>query len=561
MTITDRLRFSVIEANTNNILARDLVVKEPRPRANLSAPSTIQFKMDQTESVRSSSGINWKNWGLYIVCEIEIDGIRQVYAYGMVTDNRVDPESGDLSIQATGVMGYAKNTPLLVNYNPIAVDPFEIIQLIWAHLQSFSNANLGVGVTPASSGTQMLPGYSYDGNILNFDFFAVFYRASDLLDCGDIITGLARDIPFDMIEEAEWNDDRTELIRNIRLGYPQGGVQQENLVFRFGENVIKAEKAEEMDIEPVSDVIIRGWLPGKVYSSELSNADPTRFRRVILEEDAYIDSTERAAAWAKRKLTRRNIPLSFQKIVIDANHSHAPLGSFWVGDSIYVEAKDYPWYGDIEGWHRVTYIEYDEEKSLAEIGLKVDGAFNYDPIEYDPDYDQQPTTDENRLANGYFASNLIGWISEKGQWIRTTIEQYQTVYVTSPGAVRIDCDDHGEAFRSHAAHCTPGEHLRLQCVVKYNDVTLANNIQPTFQLIGIPSFNGDTSVAAPFVIDQLNGSPGTVGWQQLKMDDWEVPPLVNEISLRFNVTAAVTDGTAFWTYARVVPSDSPGVPT
>ena len=560
MTITDRLRFSVLEANTDNILARDLVVKEPQVRANLSAPSTIQFKMVQTESAKSAAGIKWKNNGQVIVCEVEIDRVRRVFCFGTVSDNKVDPETGDLSIQCTGLIGYPKNKPLLENYNPIAVDPFEIVQLVWAHLQSFSNANLGVEVVPASSGTQMLPGYSYDGNILNFDFFAVFYRASDLNDCGDLVSGLARDIPFDMIEEAEWNADRSELTRRIRLGYPQGGVQQENLAFRLGENVVSAEKAEEMDIEPVSDVIIRGWLPGKVMSSELSNEDPTRYRATIIEEDAQIDSTERAAAWAKRKLTRRNIPVSFSKITIDVNHSNAPLGSFWVGDSIYVQAKDYPWYGNIEGWHRVTYIDYSEDKATAEIGLKVDGAFNYDPIEYDPNYDQQPTTDENRLVNGYFGSNLVGWVSQRGQWIRTNSETYETVYVSTSGSVRIDCDDHGEAFQSHVATCVPGETLRLQCVVKYNGMSCTDEEVATFQLLAITSKNGDITLGETFVVDEIIGHPGTVGWQQLRMTEWTVPDGINEVALRFNVTNNVTGGVAWWTYARVVPSDSPGVP-
>lgn len=559
--ITDRLRFTVIEANTDAILARDLVVKEPKVRVNLSSPSTIQFKMVQTESVKSAAGINWKRNGQCIVCEIEIDNERKVFAYGIISDPTVDKQTGEMSISADGLMAYPKNKPLLVNFNPIAVDPFEIVQLVWAHLQSYSNANLGVEVAPASSGTQMLPGYSYDGNILNFDFFAVFYRASDLSDCGDILSGLARDIPFDMIEEAEWNEDRTALTRRIRLGYPQGGVQQNNLSFRLGENVVDAEKAEEIDIEPVTDVLIRGWLPGKVMSSELSNADSTRYRTTIIEEDAYIDSTERAAAWAKRKLSRRNIPKSFKTITINANHSNAPIGSFWVGDSIYVQAKDYPWYGDIEGWHRVTYIDYDEEKGTAEIGLKVDGAFNYDPIEYDPNYDQQPTTDLNRLVNGYFGTNLVGWISLRGQWIRTNQETYETVYAQNSGSIRIDCDDHGEAFQSHVATCVPGEHLRLQCVVKYNNMTCTDQAQPTFQLLGITSKNGDLTVGETFVIDEIIGHSGSAGWQQLKMDDWLVPDGINEIALRFNVVDNVTGGTAYWTYARIVPSGSPGVPT
>lgn len=288
--ITDRIRWTVIEANTNEILARDLNVVEPLITENLSASSSMQFKLLPTEQHRSSEGINWKSWGQIVVAEVEVNYVKEIFAVGIVNEGgaKVDPQSGALQIDTVGMIGYPKGEPWLENFNPIAVDPFEIVQRVWAFLTSFSNANLGVEVYPAESGTQMLPGYAYDGSILSFDFFATFIRAVDLPDCGDVIASLARDIPFDMYEEAEWNEDRTELTPKIRLAYPFGGLQQDHLAFRSGENIVAAEIAEEMDIQPVSDVIIRSWLPGKVYSSRLSNADPTRFRRTAVEEDANI---------------------------------------------------------------------------------------------------------------------------------------------------------------------------------------------------------------------------------------------------------------------------------
>lgn len=560
--ITDRLRFTVIEVNTDRILTRDLVVKEPKVRPQLSAAATIQFKIDQNEQFRSSNGINWKINGQLIVCEMEVDGVQFIFAWALVSDCKVDKQSGDLNIQAEGMLSYPKDHPYLENFNPIAVDPFEIVARIWAHLSSFSNANLGITTTPASSGTQMLPGYSYDGNILNFDFFAVFYRASDLNDCGDIVEGLARDIPFDMLEYAQWNVDKTALTKQIILGYPQGGVEQDHLTFKLGVNVLDAELMEPPDIKQATDIIVRGWLPGRVMSSELSNADPTIYRKTVLEEDAQIDSTERAAALAKKRLSRRTIPISFKTITIDANHPHAPLGSFFNGDSIYIYAPDYPWYGTVEGWHRVTYIDYDQDKGQAEIGVKHEGAWNYDPIEYNPSSDGTlPAFDDNRLSNGYFSDNMGGWISIKGSWFRTTLEVYTTQYSFNPGAVRIDCDDHGEQLESSVAGCVPGEHLRLQCVVKYDSMTCIDTSQATFQLLGITSNNGDTSVGTTFVVDEIIGTPGSAGWTQLKMDDWLVPVGINEIRLLFNVSPNVINAVAYWTYARVVPASDPVVPT
>lgn len=566
--ITDRMRFTVIEANTDAILTRDLVVKSPNVTTNLSGPSTIEFSIPQGEQEASSFGIDWKNWGQLVVAELGIAGIRQVFAYGIVTDNKADPATGDMKIECTGVINYPKGIPFLADYNPIAVDPFEIVQRVWAHLEGFSNASLNVTPEPASSGTQMLPGYSFDGSSLNFDFFAVFYRAIDMEDCQDIIAGLARDIPFDMIEEASWDSDRTVLTRTIHLGYPQAGLQQDSLTFRLGENVIQAEKAEEMDIQPVSDVIIRGWLPGTVYSAELSNEDPTRYRRTIMEEDAMIDSTERAAAWAKRKLTRRNIPLSFSKILIDPNHPSAPIGSFGLGDSIWVSAENYPWYGTIEGYHRITSMTYTEAEGkqngqqspdatpagLLSLGLKVDGAFNYDPIEYDPDYASQPVTDPNRLSNGYFSANLSGWTSVAGQWIRTADVTYANDYDPDTGSVRIDCDDHGEAFLSHRATVTPGEFLTVEAAVQWEDITSTVGV-PGFILRGFTSLNGDGTVGETIDFESVVNPTGVGGWVLLKLDNWHVPDGINELALQFTVDeSACNGGTAWWTFARIYPT-------
>jgi len=347
----------------------------------------------------------------------------------------------------------------------------------------------------------------------------------------------------------EWNEDRSEISKTIQLAYPLGGFDQTHLRFALGENVIAAEKAEEMDIEPVSDVIIRGWIPGKVYSSRLSNADPTRARRVTMEEDVFIDSTERAAAYAKRKLQKRNVPKHFKKITINPNHSNARYGQFDVGDTIKVQAQNYPWYGEISERHRIISIGYDESKGTMELGLKAEGAFNYDPIEYNPDYGSQPTEDPNRLANGYFSDNLAGWTSLQGQWFRVATITYDDTFNPNAGSVRVDCDDDGERFLSHRAFCTPGEHLQLMCAVRWQEVE--SGTEDAFQLKAFTSYNG--TPVGEFIVDEYVHPTGVHGFELLKMDDWLVPEGVNEVALQFTVTAGVSAGVTWWTFARVIP--------
>lgn len=546
---TDRIRFTVIKVNTNEILSRDLVVKEPEVMMNLSGPSRTTFKIDQGEQSASSYGIEWKTWGQWIIPEIETDLFGKIcLGAQLVTHMQIDPESYDLIVDATGFMGYPKGLPWLENFNPIAVDPAEVVQRIWASVQNYPNANLGVQVQPSSTGTQLLPGYGYDGNELNFDFFAMFIREADFNDCGDQITQLARDLPLDMLEEVSWNADRTSVEKIVRLGYPNIGFRQDNLAFRLGENVINVEKADETEIGWASDVIIRSWMPGRVYSSRLSIADTnpaeymSRVRRTVMEEAVNLNGIERANAWAKRKLTRRNVPLSFSKITVDPNHSNAPFGTWWLGDNIYIEAYGYPWYGDITGWHRVVSFTIKDGSPFIELGVKHQDAFDYDPIIYDPDVQGPAPDTENLLPNGHFTTSLAGWVARRGQWIRVATMGYQ-----GGSSVRIDCDDDGEELESTKVIVTPGETLNLSVAVRYQKIIKNGTPAWTFGL-GINKFINGQRAGNEIPVSILRDGVGPFTPLQVQ---YQVPDDVTEISMSLLVNG-VTSGIAWWADARIV---------
>lgn len=375
----DRFRFIVEEARTGTILSRDLVVKKPKVLRVLNGACHIEFDIDYHDT--STAGIFFKPWGHWIHVEKMIYGERKIWASGIVQPSQVDKKTGVTHLVAEGFAGYPKKMPWLENWNPLACDVFEVIHKIWNHLQSYPNGNLGVTVSPATSGIEMLPGYAFDGNILNLDFFAEFIRATDKEDCGDHIDKLARDVPFDYIEFSSWNSDRTAIDRQIYLGYPWVGVDQKWLVFAINENVMEAVPHIETQIDWVSDITIDGWFPGTEYSATLTNADPKRFRRSISQDDARVNSNERAAAWSKRKLTRRQTPSFWDSIIVDMGHPNAPFGSYDVGDRIYVRGY-MPWVGMVNQQHKILAIAVDEEKGACELTLKAEGAFNYDPIIY-----------------------------------------------------------------------------------------------------------------------------------------------------------------------------------
>jgi hypothetical protein len=374
-----RFHFIVEEAVTGEILTRDLIVQKPKILRALSGACNIQFDVNEEEY--SGKGILFRPWGHWIHVEKLVGGERQIWCSGLVQPSQIDKKSGVIHLEAKGFSAYPKKMPMLFNWNPLACDAFEPVHKIWNHLQSFPNGNLGVQVYPALSGIEMLPGYAFDGNIMNLNFFAEFVRAEDKQDCGDYIDKLARDIPFEYLEESAWNANRTAITKKLRLGYPLCGAQQDNLAFVLYENVIDAMPHIETEIDWASDVIVDGWFPGQEHSVQLTNSDPKRFRRVILEDDARINSDERAAAWGRRKLTKRQTPSYWESIVIDPGHPNAPFGYYDVGDLIWVKGK-MPWVGDVNQLHKIIAIAYEEETQTCQLSLRAEGAFNYDPIYY-----------------------------------------------------------------------------------------------------------------------------------------------------------------------------------
>lgn len=536
--ITDRPRYIVEQVNTGIIMNRDLEVLEPNFGGQLSGPGLLRFQL----SPQANPLYNWGKNRQWVHVEMEFDGVRRI-VLSTIVKSAVPNAEGKLDVECNGFAAYPKGKPWLEDYNDIAVDPFFIVAKVWAHVQSFSNAQLGVEVYPQSSGTQMLPGFGFDGTTLVFDFFAIFIRAVDLADCGDQINGLARDIPFDYFEESGWNEDKTEIWKKIHLAYPKGGFKQDHLAFVMGENVMSAELADEKDIEPATDIIVRGWQPGKVYSSRLSNAGNDQLRETIMEEDAKINSSERAAAWAKKKLQRRNVPKHWKKILIDPNHPNAMWGTFKEGDTIFVRGE-HPWYGDIGLWHRITSWAYDVKSGLIELQLKAEGAFNYDPIDYDPDYEE--VRPPNKLHNGFFGSNLAYWNRIAGSWIRTNQGGFD-----SPGCVRIDLDDGYAALRSERIYAPPGEINNVSAYVRWQGVSSTPGAGFVLRVV----FFNNGVLTTQLDVDWYNNPTGIHAWQRLE-GDFTMPEGSNEFAVQLTATSNVTDGVAFWDDV-IVPAPVP----
>ncbi|AXN43475.1 hypothetical protein MM1218R_01527 [Mycobacterium marinum] len=402
-----RWRVIVQEIRSGQIVIPDLTVTNLVHQRALSAPADIQCDVDFHDD--SVAGVVFKPWGHLIHIERVMLGKRRVWISAIVQPSEIDEKTGILHLKAKGFSCYPKKTPWLEDINWLANDVFRPVVAIWDHIQhDFPNGDLGVEVFPQTSGVIQLPGYAFDGDLLNLNFFATFIRAQDKLDCGDYIDALARDTPFDYAERSQWNAARTNVVKKIELGYPRLGLIQTNLAFVINENVLSAKPHIETQIDWISDVGVSGWFPGMEASYELANADPDRLRRYLDETDGFIDSNERAASWAHKRLARRQTPAYWEEITVDMNHPNAPFGSYDVGDTITVSGF-MPWVGDIALAHKIIAIGIDDTKNICKLTLKAEGAFNYDPIFF-------PSGVSNIVGNPGFDFNLTGWTASGGGW-------------------------------------------------------------------------------------------------------------------------------------------------
>jgi hypothetical protein len=203
------------------------------------------------------------------------------------------------------------------------------------------------------------------------------------------------------MELSEWNVDCTDVKKTINLGYPRLGLIQENLAFVITENVLSAKPHTEASTEYASDVGVSSFFPGFEYSAELANADPDRLRRYLNENDAMIDSNERAAAWGHRRMARRQTPPYWETITINPEHPNAPMGGFDVGDTITVQGF-MRWVGYVVKEHKIITISVDTSKNVVQLALKAGGAFNYHPIFF-------PDGQSNIVNNNGLDHNLDGW--------------------------------------------------------------------------------------------------------------------------------------------------------
>lgn len=195
-------------------------------------------------------------------------------------------------------------------------------------------------------------------------------------DCAAEIDNMARQVPFDYIEQVKWNWNQTEVDRFLAIKYPRAGRKRDDLRFAEDENLLQAVLARETIDQYASVVIFRGAGTGRDGVRGFAATTTIRLRRVVVVTDKRVTSSTMANALAAEELRRRMAIVSVSEIVVDAGHPNAPLGSWELGDDILIEAN-MPYIGKISLYHRIVSYTWDPQSDAVRMQVRRSDQWAY----------------------------------------------------------------------------------------------------------------------------------------------------------------------------------------
>lgn len=334
---------------TREWLSMELPLSEVEVTYTLSGATAISGTL--APEIKELADLGLEPWGTWIHVE---DG-GQIRASGILQPIEIDAEAESLSITAVGFTEYAHGIPYLGEYSKTDIDPWQVVKDIWAHLQSYPDAKLGViiddGATKARVGNET----NDDGEVEPYELMWW-----DTPDCGKEIADLATETGFEFLEWSHWNADKTDVEHHLVLGYPRHGNRRRDLRIAQGENLLEAVTAAEPDDVYASEIVVTGAGEGKeMVRGAKSRRYKNRLRRVTVVDDETITKKERATAIADEALRAAQASLTeIAEVVIDARHENAKLGSFQCGDDLLIGPVEIPYRGTVSLWHRVTSYTY-----------------------------------------------------------------------------------------------------------------------------------------------------------------------------------------------------------
>ncbi len=271
-------------------------------------------------------------------------------------------------IQASGFRGYPPNLPYLGPvYKQTAVDPLDVIRMLWTHLQSYPSGNLNLTVDTATHsaviiGTAAAP-YELD--------------PWNNTDCGSEISTLLATIPAEMTEAHAFTANGEAVTHTLAFGIPRVGRRRDDLRFVEDENVAAIIPLARDGASYANGVSATGSGTGSAAPQVTLAVDDGRLRRIAIWQDQRITTTDVLKPMAQRVLAAKQNMGGAASAVI-TNHPNAPAGSIATGDDILVQFVS-GWEAGQAIWHRVTALTLEPETGLTTLTLARSDSFSYTP--------------------------------------------------------------------------------------------------------------------------------------------------------------------------------------
>ncbi|NEA53602.1 hypothetical protein G3I60_05375 [Streptomyces sp. SID13666] len=371
------------------------------PRRDLSGPGSLSGAIDpEYARMIGSDGIPiLQDWGTKLFAEV--DG--HIRWGGVVTDTGY--EGSKYAIQCEGFTAYPHGIPyedymvsgpLITPKDPYAgrdknhdgyidfskpkrkvppapkpyggarFDTYDAVRTLWAHVQGKPYGNLGLVVDGHRLGK---PLGAQDGS----DPWELAWW--DTPDVGDTIDRLARDTPFDYVEDHSWADGTSNtIVHRLRLGAPRLGRKRDDLRFAEGENITATAKPEGMGDDYANEAIVLGRGDGRAMKRAQLYRYDGRLRRVTVVADKTLASDAALRTRGEQELAGRTKALQIPAIEI-RDHPNAALGSWALGDDIRLQVT-VPWVGDVDVWHRIVADEISATGTCV-LTLKRTDSFHY----------------------------------------------------------------------------------------------------------------------------------------------------------------------------------------
>lgn len=239
------------------------------------------------------------------------------------------------------------------------------------------SGDAGSGSVPA------VPGVNSDGTVKDtsksgrifWDHHVYWYENTDI---GAKIDEYATEAPFDYIEHLAWNADRSDVVMRLDFGYPRLGTRKTNLRFVEGENIFDIVSATTGGDDNYANAVVAlgaGDGADQLRAEATVNDGRMRVEKVLTATD--ITASARLKAYAQAQLALLQGVLDVESFTVK-QHPHAKIGSFGVGDDLYVQLAT-GWMAGRSLWVRVTALTIVPDSDEMQVTCKRSDSFSYGP--------------------------------------------------------------------------------------------------------------------------------------------------------------------------------------